>query len=47
MISNYDAVTVDTWVTFNAAATWARLWFIGDNQANEFYFSPSVWHSQP
>jgi hypothetical protein len=41
LIDGYSAVTVDTWVTFNAAATWARLWFIGDNQANEFYLSPA------
>jgi hypothetical protein len=40
LLEGYDAVTVDTWVTFNTAATWERLWFIGDSQANEFYFSP-------
>jgi len=40
MIAGYDAVTVDSWVTLNAGGTWARLWFFGDNQANEFYLAP-------
>jgi hypothetical protein len=35
-------VTVDTWVTFNAAATWARLWYFGNDRADEFYLAPSV-----
>jgi hypothetical protein len=42
LIDGYDAVTVDTWVTFNAAATWERLWYFGDDRADEFYVSPSV-----
>lgn len=42
LIDGYDAVTVDTWVTFNAAQTWARLWYFGDDRANEFYIAPSV-----
>lgn len=40
LLSNYDAVTIDTWVTLNAGGTWGRLWFFGDNQANEFYLAP-------
>jgi len=42
LIDGYDAVTVDTWVSFNAAATWARLWYFGDDRADEFYVAPSV-----
>ena len=42
LLEGYDAVTVDTWVTFNAAATWSRLWFFGDDRANELYVAPSV-----
>jgi hypothetical protein len=41
MVDGYDAITVDTWVTFNAAGTWGRLWTFGDNQANELFVSPS------
>ncbi|EEF60157.1 LamG domain-containing protein, partial [Pedosphaera parvula] len=40
LIEGYDAVTVDSWVTFNAGAQWARLWFFGDSQANELYLAP-------
>jgi len=42
LLEGYDAVTVDTWVTFNAAATWARLWYFGNDRADEFYLAPSV-----
>lgn len=42
LLKGYDAVTVDTWVTFGAAQTWARLWYFGDDRANEFYIAPSV-----
>jgi hypothetical protein len=42
LIEGHDAVTVDTWVTFGAAQTWARLWYFGDDRANEFYLAPSV-----
>jgi hypothetical protein len=42
LLAGYDAVTVDTWVTFNAAATWARLWYFGNDRADEFYLAPSV-----
>jgi hypothetical protein len=42
LLEGYDAATIDIWVTFNAAATWARLWYFGDDRANEFYFAPSV-----
>src|SRR5262249_6256124 len=38
----YPAVTVDAWVTFNTAQTWARLWYFGDDRADEFYIAPSV-----
>ncbi len=41
LLEGYDSVTVDTWVTFNAAATWARLWYFGDDRANELYLSPA------
>lgn len=42
MLDGYDAVTIETWVTFNTAATWARLWYFGDDRANEFWFGPST-----
>jgi hypothetical protein len=42
LIHNYPAVTIDAWATFNSTANWARLWFFGDSQANEFYFAPVV-----
>jgi hypothetical protein len=42
LLEGYDAATIDTWVTFNAAQTWARLWFFGDDRADEFYIAPSV-----
>jgi hypothetical protein len=42
ILQGYDAATIDIWVTFNEAATWARLWYFGDDRANEFYFAPSV-----
>jgi hypothetical protein len=42
LLNSYDSVTVDTWVTLNAGATWARLWFFGDNQNNEFYMAPNT-----
>ncbi len=42
MLESYDDVTVDAWVTFNTASTWARLWYFGDDRANEFYVAPSV-----
>ena len=42
LIDGYDAVTVDTWVTFGPAQTWNRLWYFGDDRANEFYLAPSV-----
>jgi len=42
LLDGYDAVTIQTWVTFNAAATWARLWYFGDDRANEFWFGPST-----
>jgi hypothetical protein len=42
ILEGYDAVTIDTWVTFRDAATWARLWYFGDDRANEFYIAPSV-----
>jgi hypothetical protein len=42
LLQGYDAATIDTWVTFNAAQTWARLWYFGDDRADEFYVAPSV-----
>ncbi len=41
LLTNYDAVTVDAWVTFNASPSWIRLWYFGDDRVNEFYLSPS------
>ena len=41
LLQGYKAVTVDAWVTFNASPSWTRLWYFGDDRANEFYFSPS------
>ncbi len=42
LLEGFDAATIDTWVTFNTASTWARLWYFGDDRANEFYVAPSV-----
>jgi hypothetical protein len=42
LLEGYPAVTVDAWVTFNTAQAWARLWYFGDDRANEFYIAPSV-----
>jgi hypothetical protein len=42
LLQGYPAVTVDAWVTFNTAQTWARLWYFGDDRADEFYIAPSV-----
>jgi hypothetical protein len=42
LLAGYDAVTVDTWVTFNESATWARLWYFGNDRADELYLAPSV-----
>jgi hypothetical protein len=42
LIHNYNAVTVEAWATFNNTPNWARLWFFGDNRANEYYFAPVV-----
>jgi hypothetical protein len=49
MLTNYTAVTIDTWVTFGAAQHWARLWEftdIGAATQNEFYFAPG-WNATP
>jgi hypothetical protein len=49
MLTNYNAVTVDTWVTFGAAQHWARLWEfvdVGPGTQNEFYFAPG-WNATP
>jgi hypothetical protein len=42
LLEGYPAVTVDAWITFNTAQTWARLWYFGDDRADEFYIAPSV-----
>jgi hypothetical protein len=42
LIDGYQAATIDAWVTFNAAQTWSRLWYFGDDRADEFYIAPSV-----
>jgi hypothetical protein len=41
VLDGYNAVTVDAWVTFNTSPAWTRLWYFGDDRANEFYFSPA------
>jgi hypothetical protein len=41
MISNYNAVTIDAWVTFNSPLPWTRVWFFGDDRANQLYLSPT------
>ena len=49
MLTNYNAVTVDTWANLGPAQNWARLWEftdIGGNTINEFYFSPG-WNPNP
>lgn len=50
LLQGYNAVTVDTWVTLNAANNWARLWEFNDgsggNTENELYFSPG-WNPDP
>jgi hypothetical protein len=49
LLTNYDAVTIDTWVNFGAAQHWARLWEftdIGAATQNEFYFAPG-WNGTP
>jgi hypothetical protein len=42
LLQGYDAVTIDTWVTFTDTGTWSRLWYFGDDRADEFYLAPSV-----
>ena len=49
MLTNYNAVTIDTWVNFGAAQHWARLWEftdVGAGTQNEFYFAPG-WNNPP
>jgi hypothetical protein len=41
LLEGYNAVTIDSWVTFNTSPSWIRLWYFGDDRANEFYLSPS------
>lgn len=41
LLEGYNAVTIDSWVTFNSSPSWIRLWYFGDDRANEFYLSPS------
>jgi hypothetical protein len=43
MLSNYTAVTIDTWANLGAPNHWARLWEfadVGGGAANELYFAP-------
>lgn len=50
MISNYDSVTLDTWVNFASVQNWSRLWEFFDTgnggTQNELYFAPG-WNPNP
>jgi Concanavalin A-like lectin/glucanases superfamily len=50
MLSNYTAVTVDTWVNFGDVQNWSRLWEFFDQNSggiqNEMYFAPG-WNPNP
>jgi hypothetical protein len=49
MLTNYSAVTVDTWANLGPAQNWARLWEfadVGPATQNEFYFAPG-WNPNP
>lgn len=46
LLKGYPAVTIDTWVNLNAGNTWSRLWYFGDDRANEFYLAPIVLDGQ-
>lgn len=51
MLTNYNSVTIDTWVNLGVAQNWARLWEFADVSAgpteqNAFYFSPG-WNPNP
>ncbi len=42
ILQGYDGITIDTWVDFNAGSSWARLWYFGNDRADEFYLAPIV-----
>ena len=50
LLQSYNAVTIDTWTTMNAANNWARLFEFNDgsggNTQNELYFAPG-WNPDP
>ena len=49
MLTNYNAVTVDTWANLGAPNHWARIWEfadIGTANQNEFFFAPG-WNPPP
>ena len=49
MLTNYNAVTIDTWANLGPAQNWARLWEfadVGPATQNEFYFAPG-WNPNP
>lgn len=49
MLTNYSAVTIDTWANLGPVQNWARLWEfadVGPATQNEFYFSPG-WNNPP
>jgi hypothetical protein len=50
MLSNYDSVTLDTWVNFASVQNWSRLWEFFDTgngaTQNELYFAPG-WNPNP
>ena len=49
LLTNYSAVTVDTWANLGPAQNWARLWEfadVGPATQNELYFAPG-WNPNP
>ena len=52
LLLDYDSVTIDTWVNFGPAQSWARLWQFTDitlnppGGINEFFFAPG-WNGPP
>jgi len=49
MLTNYNAVTVDSWATLAAGNNWARLWEftdLSDGVQQEFFFAPG-WNPNP
>jgi hypothetical protein len=47
LVTDYNGVTIDTWVDVGDVGAWARLWFFGNNQRNEFYITPRTGGAAP